>query len=130
MSNGANSQVWAHDESASWMGDARSTSGIGGCDRRTGHAALEVSVSCSMLDLTRAVRHCHVEGSPMRKGSLRRGMIGGVVISVFSAATLASRSADPLPTFAYVLAFALLCVALALFLVVAVNRSPKPPIRS
>lgn len=68
--------------------------------------------------------------SPMRKGSLRRGMIGGGVISVFSAATLASRSADPLPTFAYVLAFALLCVALALVLVVALNRPPKPSIRS
>jgi hypothetical protein len=66
----------------------------------------------------------------MRKGSLRRGMLGGGVISVFSAATLASRSADPLPTFAYVLAFALLCVALALFLVVALNRLAKPPIRS
>jgi hypothetical protein len=66
----------------------------------------------------------------MRKGSLRRGMIGGVVVSVFCAATLASRSADPLPTFAYVLAFALSCVALALFLVVALNRPPKPPIRS
>jgi hypothetical protein len=57
-------------------------------------------------------------------------MIGGGVISVFSAATLASRSADPLPTFAYVLAFALLCVALALVLVVALNRPPKPSIRS
>jgi hypothetical protein len=66
----------------------------------------------------------------MRKGSLRRGMIGGVVVSVFCAATLASRSADPLPTFAYVLAFALSCVALALFLVVALNRPPKPPIGS
>ncbi len=66
----------------------------------------------------------------MRKGSLRRGVIGGGVISVFSAATLASRSADPLPTFAYVLAFALVCVALALCLVVAINRPAKPPISS
>ena len=66
----------------------------------------------------------------MRKGSLRRGMIGGGVISVFSAATLASHSADPLPTFAFVLAFALSCVALPLFLVAALNRPPEPPIRS
>jgi|BarGraIncu00222A_1022003.scaffolds.fasta_scaffold375390_1 hypothetical protein len=66
----------------------------------------------------------------MRKGSLRRGMIGGGVISVFSAATLASRSADPLPTFASVLAFAFLCVALALFPVVALNRPAKPPVSS
>ena len=66
----------------------------------------------------------------MRKGSVRRGILGGGVISAFSAATLANRSADPLPTFASVLAFALLCVALALVLVVAVNRPPKPPIRS
>jgi hypothetical protein len=56
-------------------------------------------------------------------------MIGGVVISVFTAATLASRSADPLPTFASVLVFAFLCVALALFLVRAAIRPPKPPVR-
>lgn len=65
----------------------------------------------------------------MRKVNVRQGMIGGVVMSFFVAATLASRSADPLPAFAYVLAFALSCVALAVVLVVAVNRPPKPPIR-
>jgi hypothetical protein len=66
----------------------------------------------------------------MRKASLRRGMLGGGFISVFSAATLASRSADPLPTFTYLLAFALLCVALALLLFVALNRLGEPPISS
>jgi hypothetical protein len=64
----------------------------------------------------------------MRKANVRRGMIGGGVMSLFVAATLASRSADPLPTFASVLAFALSCVALAVVLVVAINRPPKPPI--
>lgn len=65
----------------------------------------------------------------MRKLNVRQGVIGGVAISLFSAVTLASRSPDPLPTFAFVLAFTLSCVALAVVLVVAMNRPPKPPIR-
>jgi hypothetical protein len=61
--------------------------------------------------------------------NVRRGVIGGGAVSLVSAVTLASRSADPLPTFAFVLVFTLSCVALAIVLVVAINRAPKPPIR-
>ena len=65
----------------------------------------------------------------MRKLNLRQGVIGGGVVSLTSAAMSAGRSADPLPTFAATLAFALLSVALATLLVVAVNRHPGPPAR-
>ncbi len=65
----------------------------------------------------------------MRKLNVRQGVIGGSVVALVSAAMSAGRSADPLPTFVATLAFALSCGALAIVLVVAVNRPPKPPIR-
>ncbi len=64
----------------------------------------------------------------MRRLSFKRGIVGGVGMSLFTSTTLAGRSADPLPTFAYVLAFTLSCVALAIVVVAAINRPPKPPI--
>ena len=56
-------------------------------------------------------------------------MIGGFVVALFGAVTSASRLPHPLPTFAYVFAFALSCAALAIVLIVAINRPPEPPIR-
>jgi cobalamin synthase len=59
--------------------------------------------------------------------NVQRGLVGGGAVSLVCAATVASRSADPLPTFAYVLVFALACTALAVALVAAFNRPPRQP---
>ncbi len=65
----------------------------------------------------------------MRKLNIRQGMIGGIAVGLISASAAAGRSPDPLPTFASVLAFALVCVAAVGGVAVVVNRPPKPPIR-
>ena len=65
----------------------------------------------------------------MRKLNIRQGIIGGSAVALVSAAGAAGRSPDPLATFAFYLAFGLPCVALAVALVAAINRPPKPPIR-
>ena len=66
----------------------------------------------------------------MRELNIRQGVIGGLVVSVISAAGLAGRSADPLLTFVGVLAFAMSLVGLAAALGTALNRHREdPPIR-
>jgi hypothetical protein len=65
----------------------------------------------------------------MRHLNVRQGMIGGSAAALVSAAAAAGRSPDPLPTFASILAFAMVCVAAVAGLAVAVNRPPKPPVR-
>ncbi len=65
----------------------------------------------------------------MRKLNIRQGIIGGLVVALVGAAAVAARSADPLPTFASVLAFAVACVAVVIGLALAVSRPPKPPVR-
>jgi hypothetical protein len=63
----------------------------------------------------------------MRALNVRQGVIGGVVVSFVLAAAAAGRSTDPLPTFGCVLAVALSAAALAIVLVVAVNRRSQSP---
>jgi peptidoglycan/LPS O-acetylase OafA/YrhL len=63
----------------------------------------------------------------MRLLKVRQGAIAGVVLSFVLAAAIAGRSADPLPTFGYVLAVALLATVLAILCVAAINRRSQPP---
>lgn len=66
----------------------------------------------------------------MRALDVRQGAIGGSVVTVFSAASLSGRSADPLPTFITVLAVGLTATGLATALAVALDRHRNdPPIR-
>jgi hypothetical protein len=66
----------------------------------------------------------------MRALNVRQGVIGGVVVSVISAASVSGRSADPLPAFAGVLAVALSATGLATAFAMALNRHREdPPIR-
>lgn len=66
----------------------------------------------------------------MRRLNIRQGVIGGSIVALMSAAGLAGRSPDPLPTFLGVLAFCLACTAPFIGLAVLVNRSAdKPPVR-
>jgi hypothetical protein len=64
----------------------------------------------------------------MRKLNVRQGMIGGGVVALVSAASVASHSPDPLPTFVAVFAFALSCAVLAIVLIVVMHRPPGPPV--
>lgn len=66
----------------------------------------------------------------MRALNVRQGVVGGLVVSVISAAGLSGRSADPLPTFVGVLAVGLSVTGLATALGLALNRHREdPPIR-
>jgi hypothetical protein len=62
----------------------------------------------------------------MKKLNVRQGIIGGGVVSLMCAAGAAGRSPDPLPTFAAVLGFCLLCVAPVVGLAALANRADKP----
>jgi hypothetical protein len=66
---------------------------------------------------------------PMKKLNVRQGIIGGGVVSLMCAAGAAGRSADPLPTFATVLAFCLVCAAPVVGLAALANRADKPTAR-
>lgn len=63
----------------------------------------------------------------MRALNFRQGAIAGVVVSFVLAAAIAGRSADPLPTFGYVLAVALSATVLAIVCMAAINRRSQPP---
>jgi len=66
----------------------------------------------------------------MKRLNIRQGVIGGSIIALMSAAGIAGRSPDPLPTFVGVLAFCLACTAPLVGLAVLVNRAAdKPPVR-
>jgi hypothetical protein len=67
----------------------------------------------------------------MKRLNVRQGIVGGGVVALMSAAGVAGRSPDPLPTFAGVLAFCLVCAASVIGLAVLVNRADadKPPVR-
>jgi hypothetical protein len=59
----------------------------------------------------------------MRRLNIRQGVIGGGVVALMSAAGIAGRSSDPLPTFLGILAFCLVCIAPILGLAALVNRA-------
>ena len=63
----------------------------------------------------------------MRELKVRQGTIAGFVMSFVLAAALAGRSADPVPTFGYVLAVALSATVLLIVCAVAINRRSQPP---
>ena len=63
----------------------------------------------------------------MRELKVRQGTIAGFVMSFVLAAALAGRSADPVPTFGYVLAAALSATVLLIVCAVAINRRSQPP---
>ena len=65
----------------------------------------------------------------MKKLNIRQGIVGGGVVALISAAGIAGRSPDPLPTFATVIAFCLVCGAPVVGLAVLFNRADKPPAR-
>jgi hypothetical protein len=67
----------------------------------------------------------------MKRLNIRRGVIGSSIVALMSAAGIAGRSPDPLPTFVGVLAFCLACGAPIFGLAVLVNRADadKPPAR-
>ena len=61
--------------------------------------------------------------------NIRRGVLGGGVVAVISAAGAAGRSTDPLATFAGFLVVGLVAIGLATLLVVTIKRRSQPPIR-
>jgi biotin transporter BioY len=63
----------------------------------------------------------------MRELKVRQGAIAGFVVSFVLAAALAGRSADPVPTFGYVLAVALSATVLVIVTAAAINRRSQPP---
>lgn len=63
----------------------------------------------------------------MRVLKVRQGTIAGFVVSLVLGAAIAGRSADPLPTFGYVLAVALSATVLVIVCAVAINRRSQPP---
>ena len=63
----------------------------------------------------------------MRELKVRQGAIAGFVVSLVLAAALAGRSADPVPTFGYVLAVALSATVLVIVCAVAIKRRSQPP---
>ena len=63
----------------------------------------------------------------MRELKVRQGAIAGFVVSFVLAAAMAGRSADPLPTFGYVLAVALSATVLVIVTAAAINRRSQPP---
>ena len=65
----------------------------------------------------------------MNKLNVRHGIVGGGVVWLVSAAGIAGRSPDPLPTFASVTAFCLVCAASVLGLAVLVNHADRPRLR-
>lgn len=65
----------------------------------------------------------------MKRLDVRQGIIGGGVVSLTCAAGAAGRSPDPLPTFATVMAFCLVCVAPVAGLAALANRADKPTAR-
>jgi hypothetical protein len=65
----------------------------------------------------------------LKKLNVRQGVVGGGVVAIMSAAGIAGRSLDPVPTFVGVVAFCLLCGAPVIGLAVLLNRADKPPVR-
>lgn len=68
----------------------------------------------------------------MKRLNIRQGVIGGSIVALMSAAGIAGRSSDPLPTFVGVLAFCLACGAPVFGLAVLINRADRadrPPVR-
>jgi hypothetical protein len=66
----------------------------------------------------------------VRRLNIRQGVIGGGVVALMSAAGIAGRSSDPLPTFLGVLAFSLVCIAPIVGLAALVRADTgKPPVR-
>lgn len=65
----------------------------------------------------------------MARLNIRQGMVGGGVVAVMSASGAAGQSADPLPTFASTLVFALACAGAVIGFLVIVDRSSKSPPR-
>ena len=66
----------------------------------------------------------------MKRLNTRQGVIGGSIVALMSAAGIAGRSPDPLPTFVGVLAFCLAGTAPLGGLAVLVNRAAdEPPVR-
>ena len=63
----------------------------------------------------------------MRELKVRQGAIVGFIVSLVLAAAMAGRSADPVPTFGYVLAVALSATVLLIVCAVAINRRSQPP---
>lgn len=64
---------------------------------------------------------------PMRTLKIRQAATAGVVVSLVSAAAIAGRSADPLATFGYVLAVALLVTVLTIVCIAAIDRRSQLP---
>ena len=63
----------------------------------------------------------------MRELKVRQGAVAGFVVSLVLAAALAGRSADPVPTFGYVLAVAFSATVLVIVTAAAINRRSQPP---
>jgi hypothetical protein len=82
-----------------------------------------------MLSLARgrSAQSTQKDVTPMRELKVRQGAIAGFVVSFVLAAAMAGRSADPLPTFGYVLAVALSATVLLIVFAVAINRRSQPP---
>jgi biotin transporter BioY len=64
----------------------------------------------------------------MRQLKVRQAATAGLLMSFILAAAISGQSADPLPTFAYILSVGLVMTLLATGIAVAINsQSPRPP---
>lgn len=63
----------------------------------------------------------------MRALKIRRAAMAGFALCIVLAAAIAGRSGEPLPTFGYVLAVALLVTSLATVGLATISRRPQPP---
>ena len=90
---------------------------------------MTVDTSGDMLNLARgrSARRTYTDVTPMRELKVRQGAIAGFVVSLVLAAALAGRSADPVPTFGYVLAVAFSATVLVIVTAAAINRRSQPP---
>lgn len=63
----------------------------------------------------------------MRQLKVRQGATAGLIMSFILAAAYAGPSAEPLPTFAYILAVGLAMTLVVTVIAVAINRDAKRP---
>lgn len=63
----------------------------------------------------------------MRQLKVRQAAVAGLIMSFILAAAIAGQSAEPLPTFAYILAVGLAMTLVVTVIGVAINREGRPP---
>jgi hypothetical protein len=63
----------------------------------------------------------------MRQLKVRQAAMAGLIMSFILAAAIAGQSAEPLPTFAYILAVGLAMTLVVTLIGVAINREARPP---